>query len=407
MKFQDFSFDARIESGIHDAGYATPTPIQEQGIPVVLQGRDMFGLAQTGTGKTAAFMLPILQRLTQGTLRRTRVLIIAPTRELAEQIHQAAVVLGRHTKIRSAAIYGGVGKGPQLSALQRGTEIIVACPGRLLDHIHAGDVDLSHIEVLVLDEADRMLDMGFLPDIRRILKHVPPKRQTMLFSATMPPDIRSLADSILTDPATVQVDVIAPAKTVSHALYPVPETLKSKLLHALLEQTATSRVLVFTRTKHRAKRLALELEKRGYRVAALQGNLSQNRRQEAMDGFRGGKYDIMVATDIAARGIDVNLISHVINYDMPDTVDAYTHRIGRTGRAEATGQAVTFAVQDDETMVRDIEVVLGKPIERRRMEGFDYGSFAPESQRPAPKKSIYRSRSFRGSQRGGLPAQKR
>ncbi len=387
MKFQDFSLDARIEAGIHDAGYATPTPIQEQGIPVVLQGRDMFGLAQTGTGKTAAFMLPILQRLTRGPLRQTRVLIIAPTRELAEQIHQAAVVLGRHTKIRSAAVYGGVGKGPQIAALQRGTEIIVACPGRLLDHIHAGDVDLSHIEVLVLDEADRMLDMGFLPDIRRILKHVPAQRQTMLFSATMPPDIRSLADSILTDPATVQVDVIAPAKTVSHALYPVPETLKGKLLHALLEQTATSRVLVFTRTKHRAKRLAQDLDKRGYRVAALQGNLSQNRRQEAMDGFRGGKYDIMVATDIAARGIDVSLISHVINYDMPDTVDAYTHRIGRTGRAEATGEAVTFAVQDDEPMVRDIERVLGKPIERRRLSGFDYGSFAPESQQPAPKKS--------------------
>ena len=407
MKFQDFNLDARIESGIRDAGYATPTPIQEQGIPVVLQGRDMFGLAQTGTGKTAAFMLPILQRLTQGPLRRTRVLIIAPTRELAEQIHQSANVLGRHTKVRSAAIYGGVGKGPQLSALQRGTEIIVACPGRLLDHIHAGDVDLSHIEVLVLDEADRMLDMGFLPDIRRILKHVPPKRQTMLFSATMPPDIRSLADSILTDPATVQVDVIAPAKTVSHALYPVPETLKGKLLHALLEQTATSRVLVFTRTKHRAKRLAQDLEKRGYRVAALQGNLSQNRRQEAMDGFRGGKYDILVATDIAARGIDVSLISHVINYDMPDTVDAYTHRIGRTGRAEALGEAVTFAVQDDEPMVRDIERVLGKPIERRRLEGFDYGSFAPENQQPAPKKSVYRSRGFHSQARGGLPAQSR
>ena len=407
MKFQDFNLDARIESGIRDAGYATPTPIQEQGIPVVLQGRDMFGLAQTGTGKTAAFMLPILQRLTQGPLRRTRVLIIAPTRELAEQIHQSANVLGRHTKVRSAAIYGGVGKGPQLSALQRGTEIIVACPGRLLDHIHAGDVDLSHIEVLVLDEADRMLDMGFLPDIRRILKHVPPKRQTMLFSATMPPDIRSLADSILTDPATVQVDIIAPAKTVSHALYPVPETLKGKLLHALLEQTATSRVLVFTRTKHRAKRLAQDLEKRGYRVAALQGNLSQNRRQEAMDGFRGGKYDILVATDIAARGIDVSLISHVINYDMPDTVDAYPHRIGRTGRAEALGEAVTFAVQDDEPMVRDIERVLGKPTERRRLEGFDYGSFAPENQQPAPKKSVYRSRGFHSQARGGLPAQSR
>ncbi len=407
MKFQDFSLDARIEAGILDAGYVTPTPIQEQAIPLVLEGRDVLGLAQTGTGKTAAFMLPILQRLTHGPLRRTRVLIIAPTRELAEQIHQTAVVLGRATKARSAAIYGGVGKGPQLAALQRGTEIIVACPGRLLDHIHAGDVDLSNIEVLVLDEADRMLDMGFLPDIRRILKHVPAQRQSMLFSATMPSDIRALADSILTDPVTVQVDMRAPAKTVSHALYPVPETLKNKLLHALLEQTAMSRVLVFTRTKHRAKRLALDLSKQGYRVAAIQGNLSQNRRQEAMDGFRGGKYDILVATDIAARGIDVNEISHVVNYDMPDTVDAYTHRIGRTGRAEATGEAVTFAVQDDETLVRDIERVLGKPIERRRLEGFDYGSFAPESQRPAPKKSLYRSRGFRGQERGGLPAQSR
>jgi len=352
-------------------------------------------------------MLPILQRLTRGPLRKARVLIVAPTRELAEQIHQTTAVLGGRTKVRSTAIYGGVGKGPQLSAIRRGTEIIVACPGRLLDHLGQGDIDLSGIEVLVLDEADRMLDMGFLPDIKRLLRYVPAQRQTMLFSATMPDDIKHLADDILKNPATVQVNAGAPAKTVSHALYPVPETLKAKLLHAMPEETRTSRVLVFTRTKHRAKRLAADLDKRGYRVAALQGNMTQNKRQAAMNGFKGGKYDILVATDIAARGIDVNDISHVVNYDMPDTVDAYTHRIGRTGRAEATGEAVTFAVQDDETMVRDIEIVLGKPIERRRMEGFDYGSFTPESQRPAPKKSVYRSRSFRGSQRGGLPAQKR
>ena len=405
--FDAFNLDTRIRAGIVDAGYTTPTPIQQQAIPFVLEGRDVLGLAMTGTGKTAAFMLPILQRLTRGPLRRPRVLIVAPTRELAEQINETAAVLGRHTKIRSAAIYGGVGKGPQVAAIKRGTEILVACPGRLLDHIGAGDIDLSTIEVLVLDEADRMLDMGFLPDIKRILRYVPNREQTMLFSATMPADIRGLADAILRDPETVQVDVIAPAKTVSHALYPVPETLKSKLLHAMLEETRTSRVLVFTRTKHRAKRLAADLDKRGYRVAALQGNMTQNRRQEAMNGFKGGKYDILVATDIAARGIDVSEISHVVNYDMPDTVDAYTHRIGRTGRAAATGQAVTFAVQDDETMVRDIERVLGKPIERRRMEGFDYGAFTPESQRPAPKKSVYRSRSFHGAERGGLPAQRR
>ncbi len=405
--FDTFNFDTRIRAGITDAGYDVPTPIQQQAIPYILEGRDVLGLAQTGTGKTAAFMLPILQRLTRGPLRRPRALIVAPTRELAEQIHEAAEALGGRTKVRSAAVYGGVGKGPQITAFKRGVEIIVACPGRLLDHLGEGNVDLSTIEVLVLDEADRMLDMGFLPDIKRLLRYVPNRQQTMLFSATMPPDIRKLADDILKDPATVQVDIIAPAKTVSHALYPVPETLKAKLLHSMLEQTRTSRVLVFTRTKHRAKRLAADLDKRGYRVAALQGNMSQNKRQEAMNGFRGGKYDILVATDIAARGIDVSEISHVVNYDMPDTVDAYTHRIGRTGRAEATGEAVTFAVQDDEAMVRDIERVLGKPIERRRMEGFDYGAFTPESQRPAPKKSVYRSRSFHGSERGGLPAQRR
>ena len=405
--FGAFEFDPRIQAGIEAAGFDTPTPIQQQAIPFVLQGRDVLGLAQTGTGKTAAFMLPILQRLTRGPLRRPRVLIIAPTRELAEQIHETTRILGGRTKVRSAAIYGGVGKGPQVSAMKRGTEIIVACPGRLLDHLGEGNIDLSSIEVLVLDEADRMLDMGFLPDIRRILRYVPNRQQTMLFSATMPPDIRGLADDILSDPQTVQVDVIAPAKTVSHALYPVPETLKAKLLHAMLERTRTARVLVFTRTKHRARRLANDLDKRGYRVAALQGNMSQNRRQEAMNGFRGGKYDILVATDIAARGIDVSEISHVFNYDMPDTVDAYTHRIGRTGRAEATGEAVTFAVADDEPMVRDIERVLGKPIERRRLDDFDYGAFTPESQKPAPKKSIYRSRSFHGSERGGLPAQRR
>ena len=407
VTFDAFNLDSRIRAGIAAAGYDDPTPIQQQAIPHILEGRDVLGLAMTGTGKTAAFMLPILQRLTTGPLRRPRVLIVAPTRELAEQIHQTTAVLGGRTKVRSAAIYGGVGKGPQVSAIQRGAEIIVACPGRLLDHIGDGNIDLSTIEVLVLDEADRMLDMGFLPDIKRILRYVGNRQQTMLFSATMPADIRGLADAILRDPVTVAVDAGAPAKTVSHALYPVPETLKAKLLHAMLEETRTSRVLVFTRTKHRARRLAMDLDKRGYRVAALQGNMTQNRRQEAMNGFRGGKYDILVATDIAARGIDVSEISHVVNYDMPDTVDAYTHRIGRTGRAEATGEAVTFAVQDDETMVRDIERVLGQPIERRRLEGFDYGTFTPESQRPAPKKSLYRSRSFHSADRGGLPAQRR
>ena len=360
-------------------GYTTPTPIQRRAIPIVLQGRDVIGLAQTGTGKTAAFVLPILQRLAKGPARQVRALILAPTRELAEQIHDAINSLGRQSKVRSVSIYGGVSKYNQLAALRRGVEIIVACPGRLLDHIDDGNIDLSRIEVLVLDEADRMCDMGFLPDIRRILRHLPAGRQTLFFSATMPSDIRLLADSILKNPVPVQVGAMAPIETVSHALYPVSNELKSKLLLAVLEQTPTGRVLIFTRTKHRAHNLAVNLERNGYRVSALQGNMTQNRRQEAIDGFRNGKYDILVATDIAARGIDVSQISHVINFDMPDTPDAYTHRIGRTGRAHQTGQAFSFTAQADEAMVREIEKVLGARIERRRLPGFDFGNFASAS----------------------------
>jgi len=370
----------RIGAGIKAAGYSTPTPIQQQAIPVVLKGRDVLGLAQTGTGKTAAFVLPILQRLTRGPRGRVRVLIVAPTRELAEQIHQDIVDLGKQTKIRSATVYGGVSKRNQVEALRRGAEIVVACPGRLLDVAGDGSIDLSRVEVLVLDEADRMCDMGFLPDIRRILKLLPDQRQTLFFSATMPPDIRELADRILDDPVTVQIGMIAPAKTVSHALYPVPKKLKKTLLFSTLEQEATGRVLIFTRTKYRARNLARDLERLSYRVAALQGNMSQGQRQRAIDGFRGGKYDILVATDIAARGIDVSDISHVINFDMPDTVDAYTHRIGRTGRIEKSGEAFTFAEPEDEAMVRQIEEVLGARIERRRLPGFEYHGFAPESQ---------------------------
>jgi len=381
LSFERFSLDRRIAAGVKSAGYDTPTPIQQSAIPIILQGRDVLGLAQTGTGKTAAFALPILQRLTRGPLGRVRALIVAPTRELAEQIHQEIKRLGRGTKIRSVAIYGGVSKGPQLAALQRGTEVVVACPGRLLDHVREGGINLSHVEVLVLDEADRMCDMGFLPDIRQIIRQVPEKRQTLFFSATMPKDIRTLADRILTSPETVEVGGNAPAKTVSHALYPVPDHRRTDLLCAFLRGAATGRVLIFTRTKHRARNLALQMKKRGHRAAALQGNMSQNQRQQAINGFRAGKIDVLVATDIAARGIDVSGISHVINYDMPNTVDAYTHRIGRTGRAERTGEALTLAVRSDVMMVRQIEKTLGSPLERRRMPDFDYGDdFDPEKQ---------------------------
>jgi ATP-dependent RNA helicase RhlE len=373
VSFEQFSLDRRIGAAINAVGYTDPTSIQEQAIPVVLEGRDLVGLAQTGTGKTAAFLLPILERLTKGPLGRVRALIVAPTRELAEQIHQMGADLGRNTRVRSVAVYGGVSKQPQVSALRRGAEIVVACPGRLLDLLGEGSIDLSHVEVLVLDEADRMCDMGFLPDIRRIIRQLPTERQTLFFSATMPPDIRELADRFLKQPATIQIDANAPAKTVSHALYPVSQTLKKDLLLALLDQTRMGRVLVFARTKYRARSLARDLQKRRFRAAELQGNMSQNQRQRAIDGFRSGKTDILVATDVASRGIDVTSISHVINFDIPDTVDAYTHRIGRTGRVDATGEAFTFVTESDGQMVREIEDVLGTRIERRTLPGFNYG----------------------------------
>ncbi|MGC9469782.1 MAG: DEAD/DEAH box helicase [Anaerolineae bacterium] len=386
MSFEKFSLDPRIMQGVQSVGFTMPTPIQEQAIPVVLSNHDVLGIAQTGTGKTAAFALPILQRLTEGRLRQVRALIIAPTRELAEQIHEAIMDLGRQTKVRSLTVYGGVSKNAQIAELRRGAEIVVACPGRLLDILGDGAIDLSHVEVLVLDEADRMCDMGFLPDIRRILKHLPARRQTLFFAATMPDEIRELADHILRDPVTVQIGAIAPAKTVSHALYPVARHQKKDLLTTMLEQTATGRVLVFTRTKYRARNLARDMAKDGYRVTALQGNMSQNKRQRALDGFRDGKYDILVATDIASRGIDVAGITHVINYDMPDTVDAYTHRIGRTGRVEESGDAWTFVEREDELLIRKIEALLGKRIERRRIQGFDYAGQNMRS-RPQPQPS--------------------
>ena len=397
MEFTAFNLHPHIAAGVKAAGYVTPTPIQAQAIPPVLQGRDVMGLAQTGTGKTAAFALPILHRLMQGAHGRVRALIVAPTRELAEQIHEAICELGRQTRLRSITVYGGVGVNPQVEKLKRGVDIVVACPGRLLDHIGQGTIDLSRVEVLVLDEADQMFDMGFLPDIRRILKHLPRQRQTLLFSATMPDEIRRLAHDVLSNPVTVQVGATAPAVSVSHALYPVEQHLKTALLLELLHHTDTESVLVFTRTKHRAKRVGEQLEKAGYRAASLQGNLSQNRRQAALDGFRDGTFQILVATDIAARGIDVSQISHVINYDIPDTTDAYIHRIGRTGRAARSGDAFTLVTGDDTTMVRTIEKVLAAPLERRTVPGFDYNI-------PAPKKDTEFVRPPRQAMPGRKPA---
>lgn len=379
MEFNTFDLHHQVAAGITAARYLTPTPIQAQAIPLVMQGHDIVGLAHTGTGKTAAFVLPILHRLMQGERRQVRALVIAPTRELAEQTHEAIGTLGRRTGIKSVTVYGGVGFNPQVDKLKRGAEIVVACPGRLLDHINQGTVDLSHLEVLVLDEADRMFDMGFLPDIRKIIKHVPAKRQTLLFSATMPDNILHLAREILKAPVTVRVNTTGPVSSVSHLLYPVDQHLKTPLLLELLRHTDTESVLIFTRTKHRAKRLGEQLAKAGYQAASLQGNLSQGRRQAVMNGFRNGTFQILVATDVAARGIDVTQISHVINYDMPDTADAYTHRIGRTGRNAKTGDAFTLITSEDEDMVRRLENVLRAKVKRCLVQGFDYKKAALRS----------------------------
>jgi len=391
MSFTSFELHPQIQAGVEALGYEEPTPIQSQCIPLILQGRDVMGMAQTGTGKTAAFGLPILQRLMSGPRKRVRALIVAPTRELAEQIHEAIGQLGRKTKVKSVTVYGGVKQNPQVKKLREGAEIVVACPGRLLDLMEQGVIDLSHMEVLVLDEADRMFDMGFMPDVRRILSRIPAERQTLLFSATMPDEIRELARDILKDPVTVQIGESAPVSTVSHALYPVEQHLKTALLVKVLDRTDTDSVLIFTRTKDRATRVAKHLKKAGFPVTFLQGDLSQSQRQEALNGFRSGKYRILVATDIAARGLDISRISHVINYDMPDTVDAYTHRIGRTGRAERTGDAFTFVTRDDRAFVWEIERVLGEEIERRTLEDFDYTA-APKESRDGRKRHSGRDR---------------
>ncbi len=376
MKFSDFPFDPRILSGLEAARYVHPTPIQAQAIPEILAGRDLIGIAQTGTGKTAAFVLPILQGLAQRPGPGVRALVLAPTRELAEQIHGVIGLLGRDLGVRSAALYGGVKKGPQRAALRQGIEVAVACPGRLLDLHRERVIRLSAVEVVVLDEADRMCDMGFLPDIQRILSLLPGERQTLFFSATIPPVVRRLAAGILRDPVTVEVDPAAPARTVSHAFYPTTEGRKRDLLVALLRGPAQGRVLVFTRTKARAQFLASFLVEQGFPAAAIEGDMPQAERQAALDGFRTGRYSVLVATDVAARGIDVEDITHVINFDMPESVDAYTHRVGRTGRLAKRGEALSLAAPTDKLPRRWVERAVGGPIESRRLPGFNYGGGA-------------------------------
>ncbi len=379
MNFETLNLNPAIMKGVHGLGYTELTPIQEAAIPPIMQGKDVIGLAQTGTGKTAAFVLPILERLMKSPRKQIGAAIITPTRELAEQINGAINDMGKYTGIKSIAVYGGTNMQGQIRELNKSVEIVVACPGRLLDHLWRGSIDLSNVEVLVLDEADRMLDMGFLPDIKKILSCMLKPRQTLLFSATMPEDIRRLSKEILKNPVTVQIGTSAPAVTVSHALYPVKQHLKTDLLMEILYglQKESKSVLIFTRTKYRTERVAKTLKEAGFRVASLQGDLTQSRRQAALDGFRKGTIKVLVATDIVARGIDILHISHVINYDMPANTDDYIHRIGRTGRVNASGDALTFVTDADAEMVTAIERILKKKIERRKVDNFDYNKVGP------------------------------
>ena len=376
MPFSKLNLAPNIIKAIKAMGYVDPTPIQLRTIPIALEGHDLIGSAQTGTGKTAAFALPILSRL--GNHGALRALILEPTRELAGQVDTAMRDFARFTDLRACAVYGGAGFGQQARELKNGVDVLSATPGRLLDHLTRGTVKLDHIEYLVLDEADRMLDMGFMPDVRRIIERCPKKRQTFVFSATMPPEIESLVRWAMNAPKVVEIGHRrSPAETITHALYPVAPGLKSKLLLALLEKLNFESLLVFTRTKHRADKIARLLKTADHAVAVLHSNRTQRERERALQGFRDGRFDVLVATDIAARGLDVDTITHVINYDIPQHPEDYVHRIGRTGRASSSGDALSIFVSDDIKYVSAIERYIGKKIERKKLEEFDY-SAAPE-----------------------------
>jgi ATP-dependent RNA helicase RhlE len=375
--FAELGLSPELLRAVQDAGYDSPTPIQREAIPLALKGRDLMGLAQTGTGKTAAFVLPTIQLLSGGP-KRLRALVLVPTRELAVQVHASVEKYGVHSGIEAADIYGGVAIGPQEKALRRGVDFVVATPGRLIDHLERQNVVFDDLEILILDEADRMLDMGFAPQINRIVREIPPYRQTMLFSATMPPEVEALARKYLRKPVVVQVGRRSQAvNTVTHAVYPVPRSRKtSLLLHLLENEVALDSVLIFMRTKHGADKLLGELRQAGVQAEAMHGDRSQAERTRALERFKSGETRVLVATDIAQRGLDIAGISHVVNYDVPQQAEDYVHRIGRTGRAAATGDAYTFMSPDEISMVRLVESVLGQPIPRISVPGYDFGSGA-------------------------------
>lgn len=377
MSFTNFNFNDHISQGLQRQGYVSPTPIQKQAIKPILDGRDLLGLAQTGTGKTAAFTLPILQNLSEEHSRGIiKSLIISPTRELAEQTYTYIETFSKSLRLRCSVIYGGVSRETQIKKLRRGADIVVACPGRLLDLANDGEINLSKVAILVLDEADQMVDKGFLPDIRRIIQKLPKKRQSLVFSATMPKEVRSLVEGLLVNHVEVAINITKPITNILHSFYQVDSRNKSSLLRTILKEEHVGTTLVFTRTKHKARNLALQLAKSGFKATSLQGNLSQQQRQRALDGFKSGTYKILVATDIAARGIDVAGISHVINYDMPGTAAAYTHRTGRTGRASQSGEALTFTTAEDRQMIKSLERTLQGKLVYRNLPGYAAQNFS-------------------------------
>ncbi|HTH46014.1 MAG TPA: DEAD/DEAH box helicase [Candidatus Limnocylindria bacterium] len=414
MSFRNLGLDAKILQAVQEAGYTEPTPIQTAAIPPIIAGHDLIGIAQTGTGKTAAFTLPILTKLAAnaaaGLRRGTRVLVIAPTRELVVQIEENVRAYAKHMPVSVATVFGGVGEQPQIRALRAATDVVIACPGRLLDLMGRRCGDFSSLQFLVLDEADRMLDMGFLPSIRQVVKQLPKQRQTLLFSATLSREIEGLTHEFQRSPKTIQIGRRSnPAETVTQLVYEVPKHLKPALLQHLLRDPQMDMVLVFSRMKHGADRIARQLESKGIRTATLHSNRSQNQRLKALQDFKSGAVRVLVATDIAARGIDVDGISHVVNFDFPMHAEDYVHRIGRTGRAHAVGDAISFVTPEDQGELRSLERFIGRGIVRKRAEGFDYSASAPaggggEGDR-RPQQQGRGQNQGRPQQRSGRPAQ--
>jgi len=390
MRFTELELSESLQRAISALGYEETTPIQTQAIPPGLQGRDIVGCAQTGTGKTLAFVLPALEHLlqNQSKTKNPRVVALEPTRELAIQVTEETRKVAARTSLRVVSVYGGAGMRRQIDNLRRGVDVVIATPGRLMDHMRRGNVNFKDLQVLVLDEADRMLDMGFLPDIKHIISRMPRQRQTMLFSATIPPTVSALARQFQHDPVNIEIDMAHPPEAIEQALYPVPKHLKVQLLLAMIERMDVDSMLVFTRTKQEADIVTRQLRQSRIAVACIHGDFKQRDRISALEGFRSGKHRVLVATNIAARGLDVEGISHVINYDVPEHPENYVHRIGRTGRAEADGDAITLVTPDDEGLIHRIEYLLGHKIQRKTLPGFDYDVPTPSWAKPSPKALI-------------------